>query len=91
MKINKKALIGMCGGILLADILFVGWALNSLRANETNTVYETKSPAVPVVSAKEKKPEKRKKPSVRKKSWESLTVSALNVEIDRPRNITAGE
>ena len=23
MKINKKALIGMCGGILLADILFV--------------------------------------------------------------------
>ena len=49
MKINKKALIGMCGGILLADILFVGWALNSLRANETNTVYETKSPAVPVV------------------------------------------
>ena len=57
MKINKKALIGMCGGILLADILFVGWALNSLRANETNTVYETKSPAVPVVSAKEKKPE----------------------------------
>ena len=61
MKINKKALIGMCGGILLADILFVGWALNSLRANETNTVYETKSPAVPVVSAKEKKPEKRKR------------------------------
>ena len=66
MKINKKALIGMCGGILLADILFVGWALNSLRANETNTVYETKSPAVPVVSAKEKKPEKRKKKTV---SW----------------------
>lgn len=66
MKINKKALIGMCGGILLADILFVGWALNSLRANETNTVYETKSPAVPVVSAKEKKTEKRKKKKV---SW----------------------
>lgn len=56
----------MCGGILLADILFVGWALNSVRANETNTVYETKSPAVPVVSAKEKKPEKRKKKTV---SW----------------------
>ena len=69
MKINKKALIGMCGGILLADILFVGWALNSLRANETNTVYETKSPAVPVVSAKEKKPEKRKRFPGFEKTW----------------------
>lgn len=71
MKINKKALIGMCGGILLADILFVGWALNSLRANETNTVYETKSPAVPVVRRKRRsrRREKRKRFPGFEKTW----------------------